>query len=53
MMEKHKSITKMKKYYKNLKGETAYRKFFDAFKMEWEQHHEPISKTHPEIREFK
>jgi hypothetical protein len=53
MMDKHRSITKLKKYYKTLVGEHSYKVQLARFRTEWEQHHQPMDVIHPEIKEFR
>lgn len=53
MMEKHRSITRLKRYYRESVGEGQYRRQYEAFKAEWERSHQPMTVTHPEIKESK
>jgi len=46
-MDKHRSITKLKKYYKTLYGESEYKKELEKFRIKWEETHQPMTETHP------
>ena len=52
-MAKHKSITRLKKYYKDIMGTNRYAEEFNNFKAKWEETHQPMVQLYPELRETK
>ena len=53
MIAKHKSIARLKKYYRALVGNEKYAKELREFKTEWEKNHQPLEAIYPEIKESK
>lgn len=53
MIAKHKSVTRLKKYFKGLFGTQNYLKQMSEFKLKWEQNHQPLSLIYPELKETK
>lgn len=51
MIIKHKTIAKLKKYYRGLYGEKAYCQELERFKAEWEVTHPPALKNSEEIKQ--
>jgi hypothetical protein len=53
MIAKHKSIARLKKYYKSQFGNDSYLREFNDFKSMWEANHKPMEMVYPEIKETK
>lgn len=53
MMAKYKSVTRLKKYHRNMVGAEIYAQEFQNFKELWEKNHKPMETVYPELRESK
>jgi len=53
MMAKYKSVSRLKKYHRNLVGNDVYARKFEDFKGLWEKNHKPMENVYPELKEAK
>lgn len=53
MIQKFKTVAKVKKYYENYYGKDLYRSEYETFKAKWEETHPPVPNKDVQIRECK
>jgi hypothetical protein len=53
MIQKFKTVAKVKKHYENHFGKEYYRSEFEKFRAKWEETHPQVSSKDPFIKEYK